>query len=119
MVFATQTIVLDTREALLDFINKALSRENVAEDSDNLEHYLQHLFEDLASKDDAEYELSYRSYEITDLGGGRVSEAYDQLGRALLQLLKEAQAYKGGLLHFQYTRLLTHDIVLTRIDPKE
>lgn len=117
--FRRKHIVLDTRDILLEFVNKVFSRENVAEEMDSLERYLQHVFDDVQLMGDAEYELTYRCYEISEVGEGTLSEAYENLGRAIYRALKEAQVYEGDLLVFSFQRLLTHDIVLVRTDMRE
>lgn len=84
-----------------------------------IEKYLQYILEDLTDFDGAAWELAYRAYEINSIGNEVCSSAYEVLGREIRHLLKEAGAYTGNILQFQFQRMLANDIVLVRIDCKE
>lgn len=128
LVVKVQCIILDTSEALKEFIDQAFFehvKDDTEEGDDNenpgslyvhddlreLDTYLNNIFEDVSSREDAVYALTYRAYEMMGLGD-RVSDAYEKFARYVLQQLIMTGAYGGDILQYRMTRLLGNDIVL-------
>lgn len=108
-----QSIVLDTSELLDDFIGRVF--HHGIDGLTELDKYISNIFEDITSREDAIYEVTYRIYEDGYDEQG-IGEAYEHLARQLHRMLIELNAYNRDMLKYRFEQWLGKDIVVVLVD---